>query len=77
MNLDPVSSEEFWRRVALVALAVCVVLTADRVLRGNLLSAREPRPVTVRADLLGDEKRTAVRRMTARSAHGARPTSTA
>ena len=59
MNLDPVSREVFWRRVALVALALCVVLTADRLLRGYLFSAREPRPVTVRAELVGDESRTA------------------
>lgn len=48
----------FWRSVALVALALCAMLIGERYLRDFLYRADEPRPVTVRADLDVDEKRT-------------------
>lgn len=53
------ASEQFWRRTALIALLLCAFLTADRWLRGYLLSATEPRIVTPRGDLYVDEQRTA------------------
>jgi 2-alkenal reductase len=50
--------ETFWRRVAVLALVACTLLTAERFARGWLLAATEPRPVTVRADLAPAERLT-------------------
>lgn len=51
--------ERFWRTTALVAVALCVVLTSERMLRSYLLSADAPREVAVRGDLGASEKATA------------------
>jgi 2-alkenal reductase len=48
----------FWRNVALGALALCVVLIGERYARDYLLRADEPRAVAARGDLAGDERRT-------------------
>lgn len=53
------SSERYWRTVALATLALCALLTADRMLRVYFLSASSPREVVIRSDLPRDEKRTA------------------
>lgn len=50
--------ELFWRRTALLAIALCLVATADRVLRDYLLSATKPRPVVAKTGLDADEQRT-------------------
>lgn len=61
-------SEQFWRRLALAGLAICAVLTADRLLRSYWLAATEPRAVTVRGEMPVDEQRTsAIFRATAPS----------
>ena len=51
------SNELFWRRIAILALAVCAVLVGERMYRDYLLAAREPRAVAPRGDLDGDELR--------------------
>lgn len=51
------TGEQFWRSVALAALLVSGVLAGERVWRGYLLSATEPRAVAVRGDLAPDEGR--------------------
>jgi 2-alkenal reductase len=52
-------SEQFWRRTALVVIVLCAVLIGERLLRSYLLTATEPRIITPRSDLQGDELRTA------------------
>lgn len=51
-------TERFWRGVALLALGLCALLVGERYVRSYLLSATEPRAVTPRTDLPGDEQRT-------------------
>ena len=46
----------FWRRIALVAIALVVVLTAERTLTRLLLSADTPRVVAERQDLGANER---------------------
>jgi 2-alkenal reductase len=48
----------FWRSLALGALILCAVLIGERYYRDYSLTAYEPRLVSVRGDLAGDEKRT-------------------
>jgi 2-alkenal reductase len=49
------NNDNFWRLVALAALLLSSVLAGERLMRGWLLSATEPRAVTPRADLTGRE----------------------
>ena len=48
----------FWRSIALGALLLCGLLIGERYYRDYRLTAFEPRTVSVRADLAGDERRT-------------------
>lgn len=50
--------ETTWRTIAIAALAVAGFSAADRLLRGYLFSATQPRIVTERADLRPDEQAT-------------------
>lgn len=50
--------ETTWRTIAIAAIAVAGFSVADRVLRGYLFSATEPRTITERADLLPGEQTT-------------------
>lgn len=50
--------ETTWRTIAIAALAVAGFSMADRLLRGYLFSATEPRAITERADLRADEQAT-------------------
>jgi 2-alkenal reductase len=60
MNSDHVTQGEvFWRRIAILALVVCGLLAGEQLFRTYWLSATEPRPVALRSDLEGEEKRTA------------------
>lgn len=52
------NDERFWRTTALIAIAICSVITADRLLRDYFLSATSPRPVASRLELDADEQRT-------------------
>lgn len=52
-------SEQFWRAVALVALALLALTTAERYIRAYMFAATSPRPVTERAPIAPDERRAA------------------
>ncbi|NJL07736.1 MAG: trypsin-like serine protease [Methylacidiphilales bacterium] len=56
---DVSKGEVFWRRIAILALVICGLLAGEQIFRIYWLSATEPRPVSARSDLEGDEKRTA------------------
>jgi 2-alkenal reductase len=53
------SGENFWRIVAVIALAVCALLAGEQLARDYLLSAREPRAVAPLPALGPDEQHTA------------------
>jgi 2-alkenal reductase len=52
-------SENFWRRIAVLAIVVLSVVVAERFLRTYWLSEDAPRPVAPRTDLAGEERRAA------------------
>ncbi len=49
---------QFWRIVAVLALLLCGALIGERYWRDYLNSADEPRAITPRSDLAGEEQRT-------------------
>jgi len=48
----------FWRTLAVLALLLCGALIGERYYRDWRLTAYEPRTVSARADIAGDERRT-------------------
>ncbi|MBY0225085.1 MAG: trypsin-like peptidase domain-containing protein [Hyphomicrobium sp.] len=53
------TGEAFWKRLAVITLAVLTLFLSERVLRDYLFSATVPRAVVPREDLVPDEKRNA------------------
>ncbi len=51
-------SHGFWRIIAIGALVLCAALVGERYFSDYRLTAFEPRTVSSRADLGGDERRT-------------------
>ena len=48
--------EGFWRTIAVLALFLCGVLVGERILQDYWFSVNEPKAVTPRPDLTGEEK---------------------